>query len=1153
MLRLRRSRVVLVLTVFAVVALYHFSSLGSAGGGGGFSVEPLINHGGKGSSSSSPTRDSTLSDAYTKGKESIVKEFTGKQPTLKEDTGDSTGADKSADKTSPRPKSADSSNRPHADGDTDISGSAGTPASNQKADVEEAKDLVNITKFNGEPAAVAHAPAEPVTDTVPDFHGQGRFEVIAAEDDGMPKIHWTRLPEHFPIPTKSLIPLPTGQVKAIPKIQSSKFPEESSDEKAAREAKLDKIKKTFAFSWDGYRKNAWMQDELSPVSGKFRNPFCGWAATLVDSLDSLWILGMKEEFEEATEAVGKIDFTTSIRNDLPLFEVTIRYLGGLIAAYDISESKYRILLDKAVELAEVLMGAFDTPNRMPMTFYLWKPTFASQPHRARTRVVLAELGSLTLEFTRLAQITKEIKYYDAIARITDEFERWQNHTKIPGLWPKQVDASGCKKPEPAPIARLDHSASKGPGYYNSQSPQIPSSGKSTAAKNEEDSTTKKVVTVEVPEVEASKVSREQANEKRQVSDSKPAVETAKPKPDCVPQGLNSPPGSGWEDFTIGGMADSVYEYLPKEYMLLGGLEEKYRTMYELAADSTKKNLIYRPMIEDEERNILVAGLVSTSGKSASSRDWTLKAEQTHLTCFAGGMFAVGARIFEREDDIDVAKRLTDGCVWAYEMTPTGIMPEHFLHVPCDDREKCAFNKTLWYEKLDPYHARRGSQSTPSQVVLDDKKVSSGETDSKTDKPGSKDHDAVSDSDSDPVATKPTADKNETSDSKLLKRQLGDIENDKKLQSHDEKEEDDPETASEESETTSDKSENESEAQSEKASHQKEKYAKEKPKSPEDSEPPTRTSTEEDSEPVPPVVASYTPPPIPSQEEYALGRIRNEKLPKGVMRITGSKYILRPEAIESVFIMYRVTGDEYWRKKGWNMFTSIQNATRAEFGASAISDVMSETPYPLDEMESFWLAETLKYFYLLFSEPDYYSLDDYVFYFEPANADLGNEELDDIVSAQCQTHGLIDDALRSYLAFTANYRDCLQSLGGSKPGRPFQPHTLIEFNQEDSPDTLHLIVALLLFDGREHEATFELMNAEGIFSTLVELIYGGKDDDAGLHRMLLELLYEMSRIQRLRIQDLILIEDDFIQYLFGIIEGLSDDVNDPYHYPTIRVL
>ena len=74
-------------------------------------------------------------------------------------------------------------------------------------------------------------------------------------------------------------------------------------------------------------------------------------------------------------------------------------------------------------------------------------------------------------------------------------------------------------------------------------------------------------------------------------------------------------------------------------------------------------------------------------------------------------------------------------------------------------------------------------------------------------------------------------------------------------------------------------------------------------------------------------------------------------------------------------------------------------------------------------------------------------------------------------------------------------------------------------QEDSPDTLHLIIAFLLFDGRQNDITFEMMKEEGGFPRLLELIQGERDDDAGLHRMLLELLYEMSRIQRLRMEDL----------------------------------
>ncbi|KAI7367968.1 hypothetical protein KC336_g21147, partial [Hortaea werneckii] len=84
-----------------------------------------------------------------------------------------------------------------------------------------------------------------------------------------------------------------------------------------------------------------------------------------------------------------------------------------------------------------------------------------------------------------------------------------------------------------------------------------------------------------------------------------------------------------------------------------------------------------------------------------------------------------------------------------------------------------------------------------------------------------------------------------------------------------------------------------------------------------------------------------------------------------------------EAIESVFYLYRITGDQYFRDMGWKMFTSIDQHTRALYGASAIDDVTKAAPEQIDSMESFWTAETLKYFYLLFDEPDRWSLDDWV--------------------------------------------------------------------------------------------------------------------------------------------------------------------------------
>lgn len=100
--------------------------------------------------------------------------------------------------------------------------------------------------------------------------------------------------------------------------------------------------------------------------------------------------------------------------------------------------------------------------------------------------------------------------------------------------------------------------------------------------------------------------------------------------------------------------------------------------------------------------------------------------------------------------------------------------------------------------------------------------------------------------------------------------------------------------------------------------------------------------------------------------------------------------------------------------------------------------------------------------------------------------------------------------------------------------------------------------------------------EGGFSRLIALIREPRDDYFGLHRLLLELLYELSRIQRLSADDLgefgygdaklhdgedagltktwaATIEDEFILYLFRITESLSSDVSDPYHYPVIRVI
>ena len=180
-------------------------------------------------------------------------------------------------------------------------------------------------------------------------------------------IDWSQVPQRNPV--HSIKALPTGCPKAIPLIQYV-FPPESPKSKSTRLKRLQAVKKSFEHTWNGYKQHAWMKDEVSPISGGSRNSFGGWAATLVDSLDTLWIMGMKKEFQQAVSGVREIDFSRSTSDGINVFETTIRYLGGFLSAYDLSREE--ILLVKARELGEMLYHAFDTPNRMPKTPWYWK-------------------------------------------------------------------------------------------------------------------------------------------------------------------------------------------------------------------------------------------------------------------------------------------------------------------------------------------------------------------------------------------------------------------------------------------------------------------------------------------------------------------------------------------------------------------------------------------------------------------------------------------------------------------------------------------------------------------------------------------------------------------------------------------------------------
>jgi mannosyl-oligosaccharide alpha-1,2-mannosidase len=313
---------------------------------------------------------------------------------------------------------------------------------------------------------------------------------------------------------------------------------------------------------------------------------------------------LKEEFDEAVKAIDAIDFSSCSLTELNVFETTIRYLGGFLSAYDLSGNK--ALLKKAQEMGDMLYVAFDTPNRMPITRWKFREVAAGIAQDASPWVLVAEIGSLTLEFTRLSQATGNPKYYDAVQRVMDVFDKEQMETHMPGMWPVSVNAR---------------------------------------SKNFRDDSS----------------------------------------------------------FTISGMADSTYEYLPKQHMLLGGGTEQYRKLYENAVEAMKKYIFYRPMVPDG-LNILFPGQPRVSHASRLGST-SIDHEAQHLGCFAGGMVGIGSKIFNKPEDLDIAHRLVEGCLWGYEKMPLGIMPEIMHLTSCPDRDNCTWNENVWVEAVQQVHGK----------------------------------------------------------------------------------------------------------------------------------------------------------------------------------------------------------------------------------------------------------------------------------------------------------------------------------------------------------------------------------------------------------------------------------------------------------------
>jgi hypothetical protein len=166
------------------------------------------------------------------------------------------------------------------------------------------------------------------------------------------------------------------------------------------------VRAEFQHAWSSYKRLAWDHDELNPVT---RTPHDWYPPTVVymtavDALDTMTLMGLSDDAAETRRYL--LDHL-SFDQDVPVqvFEVTIRLLGGLLSAYQMSgEPKFLTL---AEDLGNRLLPAFNSPTGMPYRFVnlrTGKTTGeVSNP---------AEIGTLMLEFGALGKLTHREVFYD---------------------------------------------------------------------------------------------------------------------------------------------------------------------------------------------------------------------------------------------------------------------------------------------------------------------------------------------------------------------------------------------------------------------------------------------------------------------------------------------------------------------------------------------------------------------------------------------------------------------------------------------------------------------------------------------------------------------------------------------------------------------
>jgi Glycosyl hydrolase family 47 len=250
------------------------------------------------------------------------------------------------------------------------------------------------------------------------------------------------------------------------------------------------VKQAFRHAYEGYKRVGWGKDEIRPISGVWVNLVAQHplGLTLIDSLDTMLLMELRAEYEEALAKVRTVSF--HVNGSVSVFETTIRLLGGLLSAYELTDCSEPMLLRKAVDLGQRLLRAFparpspvrshrqsagssassggvhghrrrltlqDAANsnenagavHVPSWFVNLVDGKRRYPRWSSARNTLANVGSLQLEFAKLSALSGDVRFAQ---RALGVYHHLDSLPRVPPhhLFPVHIDAeSGRFARDPA--------------------------------------------------------------------------------------------------------------------------------------------------------------------------------------------------------------------------------------------------------------------------------------------------------------------------------------------------------------------------------------------------------------------------------------------------------------------------------------------------------------------------------------------------------------------------------------------------------------------------------------------------------------------------------------------------------------------------------